>query len=207
MAPKCGSDGNCSGKFQLCRAAWQPQPASAGGNFNRSPQALTEPAAVGGRCRGRGTRLVVCSKPAGCTHAPRGVRWGSTPLGWGRTGSTLQGDLGEQGQIPVAQGWHPGSCRSRHIFLILLQSQRYFREPRNPAQILHTWILHNAPVSPLEVSSHHPGAHILVAQRWPLVGSSAAATSMEQEGQGSVVQMGSKERAQLIGIIAKTGEG
>lgn len=67
--------------------------------------------------------------------------------------------------------------------------------------------MHNLPVSLLEISSHHPGAHILVARRWPLVGSSVAATSTEQEGQGSVVQMGSKERAQLIGIIAKAGEG
>lgn len=121
VAPKRGSDGNRSGKPPLHRATRQPQPASAGGNCNHSPQALAEQAAVGGWCRGRGTRLVVCSKLAGCTHALQGVRRRSTPRGWGRTGSTHQGDLGEQGQKAVAQGWHPGSCRSRHSFLNLLQ--------------------------------------------------------------------------------------
>lgn len=51
-----------------------------------------------------------------------------TPRGWGKTGSTHQGDLEEQGQMPVAQGWYPVSCRSGHSFLCIFRSISLMRE-------------------------------------------------------------------------------
>lgn len=51
-------------KVPLRGAAQLPQPASVGGNFNRRPQALAEPAAVGGRCHRGSTWVMACRKPA-----------------------------------------------------------------------------------------------------------------------------------------------
>lgn len=100
----------------------------------------------------------------------------------------------------------PRELQVRRSFLTLLKYQRGLERSGIPHGPQPPGFC-TARLFPIqEGGSHRPGAHIPLARGWHLPDSSAAATGEKQEGRGSAVQLGSKERAQLIGLIAKAGE-
>lgn len=122
-APKQGSAGNCCGKPPSSGPHGSPslrqrvETSTARPTLSLSRRPWEDGAAAVARGSWlAGSRLAAPTRPG-----ERGGG-GDTPRGWGRSGSTHQGDLEEQGQMPVAQGWYPASCRSGHSFLCIFRS-------------------------------------------------------------------------------------
>lgn len=132
----------------------------------------------------------------------RGARHRGHCVRLGQDGQHPPDDAKEQRQMPVA----PRELQVRRSFLTLLKCQRGLERSGIPHGLKPPGFC-TARLFPMrEGGSHRPGAHTPLTRGWHLPDSSAAATHAEQEGRGSAVQLGSKERAQLIGLIAKAGE-
>lgn len=177
-------------KVPLCGAAQLPQPALVGGNFNRRTQALASR-----QLWEDGATVVACGSWLAVSLHPcsRGARQGEHPARLGqdrqhppRRVEGVQADVSGTGLAPQelqvqAQLPHPLPAPKRFE-----ESPGIQHGPQTPGfcttRLFPTW----------EAISHRPGPHIPLAQRWSFPGSSAAATGMEQEGRGSVVQPGAR---------------